>query len=187
MAKLFSAKMAGSTIRMDVGPGFAQAISLFSKGKLDEFQQALQVGMARAMDVLKDEWALVYTEGRADGPPLHGFTVEQKGHGRLLDETGEMARGLTVVVAKKSRSGAEFVLRVTGKAALKASVHEGGAVIRVTQKMRSFLAARGLRLKKTTRFLTIPPRPVREVALRQALPKMEDTINRHLRSVGFGA
>lgn len=49
-------------------------------------------------------------------------------------------------------------------------IHENGAVIKVTDKMRKFLHYIGLHLKASTKIIRIPPRPV-----------MRKALNRHLR------
>lgn len=45
-----------------------------------------------------------------------------------------------------------------GESAWLASIHEYGCIIKVTPKMRAYLAATGLHLKKTTTQITIPER-----------------------------
>ncbi len=47
-------------------------------------------------------------------------------------------------------------------------IHENGAVIKVTEKMRAFLHYAGLHLKKTTKIIRIPPRPVYKQSLKFA-------------------
>ena len=187
MAKLFSANMGpGATIRMDVGSGFDQAERVFNKKTIDDLRVAFETGVFRAANILKDEWVLVYTEGEAPGPALHGFTIGQKGHSKPLFDTGELSRSVTVTFFEKGRGRTDFIVGIEGDAALRGRVHESGTILRVTEKMRNFLAVRGLRLKASTRFLTIPPRPVRELALQRATKEMEKVIGQQLRNSSFG-
>lgn len=47
-------------------------------------------------------------------------------------------------------------------------IHENGAIIKVTEKMRSFLHYMGIHLKPTTNIIRIPPRPAYKRALKRA-------------------
>ena len=53
-------------------------------------------------------------------------------------------------------------------------VHEFGAVIKVTPKMRGFLHFIGIHLKPSTKVIHIPPRPFMRPALFRALNKFPD-------------
>jgi hypothetical protein len=93
-------------------------------------------------------------------PTLHGFTVEQKGSSKPLVDGGDLLGSVGYRFVKKD---AVFV-GVHRKAADGTDVaelheREKGTRIRVTPKMRAYLAARGFPLKRTTTHLFIPPRP----------------------------
>lgn len=51
------------------------------------------------------------------------------------------------------------------------SIHENGAIIKVTAKMRAFLHYIGLHLKKQTTMIRIPPRPIVDKAIQRMLRK----------------
>jgi hypothetical protein len=51
------------------------------------------------------------------------------------------------------------------------AIHEEGALIAVTPKMRAFLHYIGIHLKKDTTIIRIPPRPVRKKAFKRFLAK----------------
>lgn len=51
------------------------------------------------------------------------------------------------------------------------SIHEHGVIIKVTEKMRNFLHFLGIHLKKNTKAIRIPPRPIVDKAINRALRK----------------
>ena len=51
------------------------------------------------------------------------------------------------------------------------NIHEHGALIKVTERMRSFLHYLGIHLKKTTKIVRIPPRPTRAKAFKRFIAK----------------
>lgn len=51
------------------------------------------------------------------------------------------------------------------------AIHEHGAIIRVTPRMRAFLHYIGIHLSKNTAYIRIPPRPVVDKAIVRALQK----------------
>lgn len=51
------------------------------------------------------------------------------------------------------------------------SIHENGAIIKVTPRMRSFLHYIGIHLKQDTKLIRIPPRPVVDKAIARVLRK----------------
>lgn len=96
--------------------------------------------------------------GGKDMSPLHPFTIAMKGsskplidHGDLLGSVGFRfidENTIFVGVHRKAADGTDV-----------AAVHEYGVRIKVTPKMRAYLHARGLHLKKTTTEIFIPARP----------------------------
>lgn len=79
-----------------------------------------------------------------------------KGRPGLVVRTGNLRRSVNYRV---SHEAGGFVLRV-GPNTIYASIHEFGGRIGVTDKMRRFLAAvKGIYLRKSTSFITIPARP----------------------------
>ena len=102
-----------------------------------------------------------------DMKPLHPFTVEQKGSSKPLIDDGDL---LGSVGFRFVRKNAVFVgaHRRTADGIDLAALHEReeGTRIKVTPKMRAYLHARGLHLKRTTTEIFIPGRPYIKPAFR---------------------
>ena len=99
--------------------------------------------------------------------PLHPFTVEQKGSSKPLIDDGDL---LGSVGFRFVRNNAVFVgaHRKTADGIDLAALHEReeGTRIKVTPKMRAYLHARGLHLRRTTTEIFIPGRPYIKPAFR---------------------
>jgi hypothetical protein len=67
-----------------------------------------------------------------------------------------------------------------------ASVQEFGVVISVTPKMRGFLSANGLQLKKSTKEITIPSRPFIRQTFDEQIPELDRKSNELLDQVISG-
>lgn len=67
-----------------------------------------------------------------------------------------------------------------------AAIHEYGVQIRVTDKMRGYLASKGLYLKKTTSFINIPERSFIRSGWDQNEGKIMETLEDYLRSLIAG-
>jgi len=98
--------------------------------------------------------------------PNHPFTIAMKGSSRPLIDQGDLVGNVTI----RPMGFATFIgiLRGTykGKAGGDqidlvniATLQENGFTIKVTDKMRKYLAAHGLFLRKETTELVVPPRP----------------------------
>jgi hypothetical protein len=94
--------------------------------------------------------------------PLHPKTIERKGSSKPLIDNGDLLGSVTHKLAENSdvwigvRRGAragngQDVVNI-------AEVHEFGAVIPVTAKMRAYLRYIGIHLKPDTEYIAIPPR-----------------------------
>lgn len=94
--------------------------------------------------------------GRPDWPPLSEVTQQMKGGARPLVDTSEMVDAI-----EAWKDGGEWYAGIpdSSPAATRAAVHENGAHIPVSDKMRVFFAAQGFPLRKDTRFVRIPARP----------------------------
>ncbi|HUU58299.1 MAG TPA: hypothetical protein VMZ50_02045 [Phycisphaerae bacterium] len=95
--------------------------------------------------------------GRRGWPPLSEMTKEMKGHGKPLVDTGEFVEGITAW-----RDGKDWVAGIPEDEAelLRiGEVHEKGAHVAVTDRMRRFFAAQGFPMRKATKFVRIPARP----------------------------
>jgi hypothetical protein len=99
--------------------------------------------------------------------PLHPFTVEQKGSSKPLIDDGDL---LGSVGYRSVAKDAVFVgaHRRSADGTDLAELHEReeGTRIKVTPKMRAYLHARGLHLKRTTTEIFIPGRPYIKPAFR---------------------
>ena len=109
-------------------------------------------------------------------PPLHPFTIERKGSSQPLKDKGELYNSITHKIEHK---GSVRIIKVGlfGEIAKIGAVHEFGAEIEVTPKMRAFLHSQGLHLRQSTIKIIIPERSF----LRSTLSKKERTIKDMLR------
>lgn len=125
--------------------------------------------MAQAGEILKAELVRGYSgAGRPGWPQLHWFTIQQKGHAEPLFHSGRMADH---VVSVQDEYGVAVGF-VDVEEARKALIQENGATIKVTPKMRAFLASRGFYLNKNTKFIMIPARRNFANALGVVLPQL---------------
>jgi len=109
-------------------------------------------------------------QGDPEWKPLHPFTIQRKKSDKPLIDTGtHILNRITHKV-----EGDVVKVGVFGESALIASVHEFGAKIRVTEKMRKFLHAQGLHLRKATEHIVIPQRSY----LRKTFDEQKDEIER---------
>ena len=97
----------------------------------------------------------IVREMYAVSPPLHWFTIAQKGFPQPLIG-GEMERAVTWEVQD---GGFAVWAGVSGERARIARIQEYGVTIGVTPAMRSYLHGQGLHLAASTAFIVIPPRP----------------------------
>lgn len=95
--------------------------------------------------------------------PNHPFTIAKKGsskplihHGDLLNSINYHVIGDNAVFVGIKRGAKRHGNLDTVNLA---EIHEHGCVIRVTPKMRAYLHAQGLHLRKDTQYIRIPPRP----------------------------
>jgi hypothetical protein len=111
-----------------------------------------RAGLALEADIKK---RILSSQGMA---PLHSFTIQQKKSSKPLIDDGDLVGSVhsgfldegTVYVGvnRKNLRGVNLAL-----------LHEKGARIKVTPRMRAYLAAKGFRLKRSTKLLVIPARP----------------------------
>ncbi len=109
-------------------------------------------------------------QGDPEWKPLHPFTIKRKKSDKPLYDTGtHILNRITHKV-----EGDVVKVGVFGESALVAAVHEFGCKIRVTEKMRKFLHAQGLHLRKETEYIIIPQRSY----LRKTFDEQKDEIER---------
>lgn len=94
--------------------------------------------------------------------PKSGEPIQQRGSTQPLVDKGNFKKAIQL---STDASGAVIGILVPrsddGKdMQMIASIIEGGATLPVTDKMRAYLSAKGVHLRKTTRVLVIPARPL---------------------------
>lgn len=99
-------------------------------------------------------------------PRLSAITVAMKGHDKVLTDSGDFMRSIKRrVIGHIATVGVLTPIGPKGQdLELIAKVFSGGAVIRVTEKMRRFFAVKGMPLRRSTSIIRVPPRPVFEPA-----------------------
>jgi hypothetical protein len=135
-----------------------------------------------------------FDRSRRFDTPLHPFTVKEKAKkgldSRNLIATGYYVEHIGVQEEKKGKKGYTYRVGFTSKKHPSGitmnklgRIMEYGARIKVTDKMRRYLAWRGLYLKATTLFITIPARPhfgPTLVRLRRHLKKVSQWASKRL-------
>ena len=122
-------------------------------------KQNCKVALTRAGILLEGMIKDRIISGR-DMAKLHGFTIDQKGSskplvndGDLLGSVGYRFVGKDAVFVGAHRKAAD------GTDVAELHEREEGVRIKVTPKMRAYLHARGLHLKRSTTEIFIPGRP----------------------------
>ncbi|WP_456327779.1 phage virion morphogenesis protein [Archaeoglobus sp.] len=119
------------------------------------------------------------TETPSEWPKLHPFTIQRKKSDKPLIDTGtHILNRITHKV-----EGDVVKVGVFGEEALIASVHEFGCKIRVTEKMRKFLHAQGLHLRKDTEYITIPQRSFLRLGFDKNKEEIERLIDKNVKAV----
>ena len=140
------------------------------RGRLAISARAFAKSVAEAM---RDDIRKTLTTGRSGGPPLHPFTTSEKGHNTKLFDTGELAEAVRVFQLGAFTFGVGFQSGRDAHGRMDiaaiAVMNEFGATIKVTEKMRKLLAARGFPLAAGTKRLVIPARPFIRPAMSRAL------------------
>ena len=161
--------------------GFLKAHRLFGPSmKFKEaVNQAHKAALQQAGEIVLKEIKAGYSgrRRRKGWPRLHPFTIEEKGSNKPLHDTGRLASSVQL----GSERGDLVVGFSDKETAMIAQVHEDGTTIRVSPRMRGFLAARGLHLRKTTETLVIPPRPNIGPAFRRSRRKMQRAFSEGVR------
>lgn len=111
-------------------------------------------------DELRDEIA----NQKGNWQRLHPITTERKGHSQILIESGKLRDSFSyaIISAQTATGQGEVwvgIIQDPRNASLM-NIHEFGANIRVTPRMRSFLHYIGIHLRPSTGIIRIPPRPV---------------------------
>lgn len=155
-------------------------------GLAERYRAALVTGLYRAGQVLRDETRKGIRSGAPGGEtfaPLSELTIRTKGSSKPLIDYGDLLNSITYQVNKDRLWVFVGVLRTARSKrpdsphetylANIARVHEEGAVIPVTPKMRRFFFARwGIRLKASTTHIVIPARPFLRPTFRKYAPEV---------------
>lgn len=121
--------------------------------------------------------------------PLHPFTIARKGSSKAMIDDGDFLNAVTYRV-----TGNQVFVGVLktakdsdGKPLVNiAAVHEFGAEINVTDKMRGYLHSIGLHLKPTTTVIKIPARPTFGPVYKMEKDELVKMIEKELQKELFG-
>lgn len=111
---------------------------------------------------LSDVTVLLRGEHNEKNTPRAGEPIPTRGSSQPLIDHGDFKRAIQIENTD-SGSSIGIIVPVGPKGQdmeMIAKIMEGGAVIPVTDKMRNYLSAKGIHLKKTTRVLMVPARPL---------------------------
>lgn len=134
-----------------------------------DFGQQLYDEIMKWLDSGKQDWprlsdvtTMLRAARNEKNTPGAGEDIPQYGSQQPLVDKGSFKRAIQL---EKDDAGAVVGILIpkgeNGKdMEMIARIIEGGASIPVTDKMRSFLAAKGIHLRKTTRVLVVPARPL---------------------------
>lgn len=140
---------------------------------------------------------LQFPEQGPNWAPLHPFTIRTKGSTGILVDTGQMRNSIMIhpddiATIKTERRVGIFVAQsgfhVDERRFPKtqqrdilvaqiAQIHEFGAIINITPRMRRFLHAAGLHVKATTTQIVIPERSFLRKGWDEIEPQLMDTIS----------
>jgi hypothetical protein len=147
------------TIQVQLDREF-QALGAFEKLGAGGARETFQRASVEAAKILQTTLVQAYQNGVPGLAPLHGFTVQEKGGDQPLFDTGKLSNAVELIIAKRGSRIDYMVGFSQADMARQAATLELGATIAVTDKMRRFLAWRGMPLKNTTKFIRIPSRPI---------------------------
>lgn len=121
------------------------------KGLTRDVDELLEEAANRGVEITKDFFE---TSGPSGNPwdKLSEFTIEKKGHDKPLVDTGALKDSIDCEQIDKNN------WKVFTRHPV-AAIHEFGAKITVTEKMRKYLHTIDLHLSKDTKYITIPERP----------------------------
>ena len=133
----------------------------FGQRLYDEIMKWLESGK-QDWPRLSDMTILLRAAKKEKNTPGAGEDIPQRGSQQPLVDSAAFKRAVQL---EKDDAGAVVGILIpkgeNGKdMEMIARIIEGGATIPVTDKMRKFLAAKGIHLRKTTRVLVVPARPL---------------------------
>ena len=162
------------------------AKEVFQNAKLVKaVEDGMVDGLKKSAPVIQRNIKKGIRQGRSEWPKLHPFTIAQKGSARPLIDKGSLMRAVKVDVESRKQLFIGIERGSRGSKgqdlALIANVHESGATIRVTEKMRGFLRAKGLFLRDRTKVIRIPARPFIEPAVNESVKEVKDLMIKSIR------
>lgn len=169
--------MSGTWI--DTATGAPPAFPLVDQGMFDAItSRAVEAGANKGQELIKSG----ITRGRSQWRQLSNWTIllriaQNRPSTTANLDTGDYFKAIQVQPGGKNKAevGLLSPKGPKGQDMLAiARVMEGGATIRVTEKMRGFFASHGLHLKPSTTHILIPPRPV----FGTATPEMDEEVGR---------
>lgn len=174
-------------------PGGVQKVGDWQKaakilnGLAGRFHRALIVGLSRTGQMMRDETRKgirAQAPGGQPFEPLSEFTIANKGSSKALIDDGDLINSITFKVNPEQLSVFVGILRTatsknegSGETYLTniARVHEEGALIPVTPKMRAYFRHRwGINLKASTTHITIPARPFIKPTFEKYAPRAQE-------------
>jgi hypothetical protein len=128
----------------------------------DDLKAMVKSSMGKLATEVKTELVDSVESGDTAWPPLSETTRFLTNRDRPMVGTGDFVRSIrTEVTGDKASIGILIPKGEKGQdMEAMARVAEGGAYVRVTEKMRKWFAAKGRPLRKTTSVIYVPPRPV---------------------------
>jgi hypothetical protein len=157
--------------------GDMRALGAFGRlGDREALEMYRRVGQ-KAAEIIRIELVATYKDGKEPNlAPLHWFTQQEKGNAKPLHHTGGLANSVEVVVAARGSMIEYYVGFSNPEDARRATYLEEGATFEVTEKMRRYLAWKGLYLKSTTRFLRMPARPIFAGVISRSIPEIRSMV-----------
>ncbi|MDX1643439.1 MAG: hypothetical protein R3244_03670 [Thermoanaerobaculia bacterium] len=150
--------------RVNMDGFWQRAWAIENIGK-EEFEQVTKRAGERSAKLIEKSMHEFIEQGLPSWPDNHPFTIAMKSSAQQLYETGDMKRSIQIFMSREGSGAYEYLVGFPpGRAAMLALNAEFGKTITVTDRMRAFLAAKGLRLRAETKVIFIPPRPFMEPA-----------------------
>jgi hypothetical protein len=154
--------------------------------RIQKHKKIPQIGRQWAKDAAKRTTSMakanLESQGRGgQGPPLSSATI------KIYAQSGEPdGSGIRNHIETTEQSSDNHFTAVSGilsgKPTLIAKVQDRGAVIKVTDAMRGFLAAHGVFLKASTTEIFIPPRYFWTMAVRDSKKVAKQQMRKFMRS-----
>ena len=149
----------------ELATGAPPVFPMVDQGTFDAITtRAVQAGAVEGQAVLRSG----IERGRSQWPRLRNWTIllriaQNRPSNTINFDTGDFYKSIQAQPGgtNKAEVGILTPKGPKGQDMLAiARIMEGGATIRVTEKMRGWFASHGLHLRPSTSFILIPPRPV---------------------------